>query len=35
MKEKLQHVKKENERMVGELATLAEESDRRGTTCGG
>ncbi len=30
MKEKLQHVKKENERMVRELATLAEESDKKG-----
>lgn len=30
MKEKLQHVKKENERMVRELATLAEQSDEKG-----
>ena len=30
MKEKLQHVKKENERMVRELAELAEESDKKG-----
>ena len=30
MKEKLQHVRKENERVVRELATLAEESDKKG-----